>query len=270
MPIYPAGNAANLASDTFNIVLEAVVATKGAAEGRSMWEMFCKSPKAAVEIDEPPDSRDYFIPRSDVPYEDDSDFAGTLQTSEMALGEYDDLMASTQTLAEEENSGLAEDGPDKPIPTSEISFDADLPPTLLDSQDASNLDASRVTNPLVVPSIKTLRIIARGAIFQQLDRRVSQGNDDTESVIRWTKEHFRAFGRSRAAIQQELQTPISTLYEEGNSEQDASQQNAEVLAREREVPNVRRHFTPGTLTRLPVRIVKKGPGKGRLSPPSPD
>lgn len=61
-------------------------------------------------------------------------------------------------------------------------------------------------NPVVVPNLRTLRLIVRGAIDERRHRE-HNGEKSTEQqgILDWSKQFFRAFGLRENAIAQEIQ-----------------------------------------------------------------
>lgn len=250
LPYYRTGNAANLSSETFNIILKDVVAVRGAAEGREMWEMFCQDLESASES-QMPESSDYSMVALDLPLEDDpgsrahdTDLTMSFESKEGQLAESAAIPVDAQTTAV--NAAISAE--EEPVLKSDITFEADIPDTPPQPQAWEGAS----TNPLVVPSIKTLRIIVRGAILQQLERRLLHKKWGSASVVHWATAQFRAFGRSESAVQQELRIPLAAIAQDGDVVQDTP-------ARERETIDVKRHFTPTALTRVPWRLVRSGP-----------
>ena len=255
MSQYPSGNAANLQTKTFDIILSAVVDTKGAAEGRRLWDMFCRETKSSSETDRFQRLRDYFVPLPESSLEDETELDLDVQVDEDQVDKFDSFVEVSYTTNSDPRGDVIGEIDDDPVPTSAISFKADLSPTVLDAGDSNNpIQKEDDPNPLVIPSIKTLRIITRGALLQLRDRHLFQGTGkaDIESVLAWARDQFRRFGRTKSqTIKRELLNPLSV--DEGGSEGTSIDRSSWVPAREREKVFVSTNFRPSTMTRVPWR-----------------
>jgi hypothetical protein len=303
MSKYPSGNMANLKPETFNIILKAIVECKGADEGRRMWEMFCEDPRSAIESDQSAYLSDHFATEMDIPSDGKRDLESCLvsdksgessgEPTTITRAPYNlgngqaapsvshdteppagstashqtDLSPSLSLFDEPAATGPTAYDADTSVLSSDISFEADLPACLSLGKGSSRENPAGLhgRNPAVVPSIKTLRIIARGAINQQMDRRLFQGHDETaNSVIKWAKEQFLAFRRPED-IGREFH--ISETEGAGSelSEQASPPNSSWLPAREREPLNVEKHFKPKPLTRIPWRQIDPIPAGDKAS-----
>lgn len=232
---FPLGNEAALATTAFNILLDAVVETAGAEEGRRLWELFCKeSPEAMAsrKILLPDD----FVAPGELP---STDYDGWEPTQAMPGPKHrpmhdgyvpvvlvDDVVKHSHTDDTTQQDSLGSDTTVKPPPPQaiDISFNSNSNTTIGDNsfeqlreittqQDVAD-DQPYTPNPVTTPDMRTLRIIVRGAIAEK--RRLSLRNMDTstqDDILEWSRQHYRAFGASSRLIAQETQQQ-QTGYEE--------------------------------------------------------
>ena len=255
MSRYPSGNAANLEPKTFDIILTAIVETRGAAQGMKTWEMFCRDGSSSTDTDMQAHLRDYFIPDSAVPFEDDIESGPDVELIQGDRNEDEvadlDVHEGADQLSESDAKALSTDADGRLPPRSAITFEADLsqPPLGLQALSTEPIQSYDRPNPVVVPSIKTLRIISRAALQQQRDGRFSNDEVDIESVIRWGSKKFRAFGR---LPKRERLSPLALS--DKPMDEKVGNQSTSNRVRERERVNVGRNFNPRSMTRVPWRL----------------
>lgn len=177
---FPTGNVAGLAPTTFDILLKSVVARFGAAEGRRLWDMFCQDPGQTLPSDERPGVQ------SEVPQKSDE-----LPPHEWRGPLYEDVAGEADPSSSEETVAHGASG---------IMLNSDL----VDNPYLANIKATKPT-PVVVPTVKTIRIITRGALLELSQEPSGQQQPELRDILNWTGQQFRAFGRSEAVIRRELQ-----------------------------------------------------------------
>ncbi len=263
MSRYPSGNAASLDSRTFDIILSAIVECKGPIEGRRMWELFCKDDVSPSNADIIPHLRDYFLPESAAPFEGDIESAPDEQSTETgdAGGNEDQVTnfmlaegeADQASTVDQDASPVAETD-DEAVPTSSVIFEADLfqNPFGLPVLSTEPVPEDDSPTPVVVPSMKTLRIITRAALTQQRDPRFVNGEDDIQSVIRWGSQKFRNFGR----VPKRERWNALAVSEKG-SEDVSVDQSTKRREWERRKVSVQRSFAARTMTRVPWRVAEQ-------------
>ncbi|KEF61399.1 uncharacterized protein A1O9_02965 [Exophiala aquamarina CBS 119918] len=187
---FPLSNDANLAPETFNEVLSAIVQFRGAKEGVRMWHLFCKDPRYSAASEKAPLLGEYIVPEG-----------GTTE------GE-DDLEYSLYVSRSEEQMPPLMDG-HVPIISAEHKESATIP-VVGESPDESQ-SAEGSLNPMVVPNLQTLHIIVRGALAE---KRHGQGlmlekEADLDWVLRWATHFYKALNYSKEDIEAETQLPVS-------------------------------------------------------------
>ena len=256
MSRYPSGNAASLEPKTFDIILTAIVESKGAVQGMKTWEMFCKNESSSSNTDTQAHLRDYFISESAVPFGDGIEPVPELplihgDTNEDGVADPTVHEEADQLSESDAKAASTEDTDERLPPRSSITFDADLslPPLGMQAMLAEPVQSYGRPDPVVVPSIKTLRIITRAALQQQRDRPSHDNDVDIEDVIRWGSKKFRAFGRMP---KRERLSPLALS--DKAPDETVGDQSALNGARERERVNVGKNFNPRTMTRAPWRL----------------
>lgn len=257
---FNSGNDVNLYVADFNILFSAIVETKGATVGRTIWELFCEDPRAKFDKNRV-ESGSYLIPgwmedeenewehghflrqKDDLPKAVDGyRFLPTIEMDEPVLDKVGAVANEASTSdssyneAEEQEQAL-------PIPDESISFYStalnhstlhELEPAMSDIEFLyPSATSGLVTNPVVVPNLRTLRFLVRGALNERRTRQ-SRGEDTSQQdeILKWSKPFFRAFGIRGKAIQEEVQ--IFT------DEEDVSEHIRPSLAEERRLYNVER------------------------------
>ena len=247
MPSYPSGNQANLKPDTFDIILKGIVQYKSAVEGRQMWKLFCKTPQAASNADESPHLRDYYVPAYTVV--DDEEMDGeSLEIDESNISETE--TPSLDSVYAEDLVPTVDETP--PMPEADIIYEAapHRSPFFLMPRKPR---VREQPTPLVVASIKTLRIILRGAISQQRDLKLYRERKTYQSVIRWVRETFQAF-RDTAGIEREMQA-VQMNMEDSDIDEESADLAEFARSTERNVISVSKEFSPrGFVTKLPFKV----------------
>ncbi|KIW23446.1 uncharacterized protein PV07_11640 [Cladophialophora immunda] len=231
---FPVSNEPNLATDTFNVLFSAIVETRGVLEGRNIWHLFCKDPRDypssvllvgghdSTSDDHATDKdEDEFFEgqtndaRNDVVGfgEPDKDYLGSRMitvdspqisdaiqhagsqipvASPASLNINSALPLDDLDLAGNPSSSTSDVGSEDPdIPVEMVGMDMDSAPPLL--------------NPIVVPNMRTLQIIVRGALSEIQDRKErKRGHTDLDAILRWAEQFYGAFNLAREDIETEL------------------------------------------------------------------
>jgi hypothetical protein len=211
MDRFPTGNTPSLSPETFNTMLQQVVTSLGPAQGRRLWEMFCQDPASALKA-ENAHSR--------------GNGTASADSHEMEV-----LGADIEKIAEETSSSSA----------AQNSFNATLSPNPYFTHDTN----SKPT-PVVIPNIKTVRIIIRGARAELAIEQNQQRRSGLTDLLRWAGRQLHAFGRTEAYIRRELQM-AETGAEDALFEEDAM---FWAPARESEAVDVSREFGGNGVARL--------------------
>jgi hypothetical protein len=215
---FPTSNQPYLARNTFNILYDAIVETRGAREGRRIWYLFCADPW---------DSRGF----ADIPDTDDD---------EALVNEPDgDLLASSVSKDLDAKAGqkLNRIALDVEVPTNrEDSAHADVPFHQDDKRESHT--APLAVAPIVVPDMRTLQIVVKGALAEietrnseimsrRPDEFVGQRELETKEdkrvlreldmVLKWAGQFYEAFDlepedivtefHDRLSVPDEMKTP---------------------------------------------------------------
>ena len=238
MDSYPSRNAANLSPVAFDALLSAIVDCKGAYEGRRIWDLFCKAP---VSTPRPSSST---VPISVESFGNDVDG-----------GAFPEDVDVPESL---ENAAPMEDDRDPLTRASEITLNADfLQSTWSPTDLMRSVSRDDDPNPVVVPSIKTLRIISRGALMQrlqQLNKSSAQEQTDYDDILKWAARRFKAFGRRQPRTKE---FSMSWSMTDGESEEGFIDEDDRVTSRERQKLDVQKWFTPRPFGGLPQHRPKK-------------
>jgi hypothetical protein len=234
-PKFPLSNEANLAPETFNDVLSAIVEFRGAVEGVRMWNLFCKDPRSSAISEKVPLLGEYVVPESGtMDGEDGDDVFYVLRSKEQMPQLMDDHVPIIATGYEE---------------SSDIPLVGDYP---------NNTQAEqRSFNPIVVPNIQTLHIIVRGAIAEkrQLQGLMLAKEAELDKVLKWATNFYKALNYSKKDIEAETHLSQSLKGENASQAQlkwlyDRSRDESGV--REKSKLDIRGMFTAAApLTRLP-------------------
>ncbi|OQV01781.1 hypothetical protein CLAIMM_07075 [Cladophialophora immunda] len=231
---FPVSNEPNLATDTFNVLFSAIVETRGVLEGRNIWHLFCKDPRDypsslllvgghdSTSDDHTTDKdEDKFFEgetndaRNDVVGlgEPDKDYLGSRMStvdspqisdaiqhagsqipvaSPASLNINSALPLDDLDLAGNPSSSTSDvESEDTDIPVEMVGMDMDSAPPLL--------------NPIVVPNMRTLQIIVRGALSEIQDRKErKRGHTDLDAILKWAEQFYGAFNLAREDIETEL------------------------------------------------------------------
>jgi hypothetical protein len=256
---FDSGNDVNLYVADFNIVFAAIVETKGATVGRTIWELFCDDPRAKfdknrvepgsylipgwIEDDENEWEHGHFLRRKDdLPMAVDGHrFLPIVEMDEPVL---DKVGAVANEASISDGSYNEAEGQETlPIPDESISCDSrdssnsalhDLEPATSDIEFLCPSIGSKATpNPIVIPDLRTLHFLVRGALNERRTRQ-SNGEDTSmqDEILEWSKPFFRAFGIRGKAIQEEIQ--IFT------QEEDVSEHTRPSLVEEKRIYDVKR------------------------------
>ena len=294
---FESGNDINLFTKDFNVLLSAIVETKGAKFGRMVWELFCEDPRHVVDRDRRHSGSDLFI--SNLTTDDEGEWEGDdflrnsddrpiaargyqhiplVEVDELPLKKAEDILREIHTS----DPGYEDaEEPSRITPNESINFDAQLnsidflrPPLRTGPEFESiqsPLELASIINPVVRPSLRTLRLIVRGALNELRTRQASeQDSSEQQEILNWSKQFFRAFGMRGQAIQQEIQS-FSDLDDqsEGGSPSLAEEKRLYDETRRRRrlreprVVNVSPKFLSGrkTTERLPFLVRTVGSSK---------
>jgi hypothetical protein len=242
------GNDVNLYVADFNILFSAIVETKGATVGRTIWELFCEDPRAKFNQNHI-GLGSYFIPRWIEDEENKLEHGHFLRKKGdrpkavdghpfLPLVEMDNPIldklgaAAAGPLTSDSNYNEAEEEKALPVPDESVDPRATSNSTLDELEPATSdtefLDPSvasgPATNPVVIPNLRTLRFLVRGALHERRVRQ-SRGEDTSvqNEILEWSKPFFRAFGIRGKAMQKEVQI----FTEKGNGSEDTKPNLAE-------------------------------------------
>jgi len=227
------GNDFNMYTADFNILLAAIVETKGANVGRKIWDLFCVDPREMFDKNRAhPDS--YFMPGLTEDDENEWEHGHFLRQRDdiprsmhghchIPVVEVDELPVNeavnraNETFASYTGYKEAEDEEAAPRSDKSISFDSKLNRTatihpfvhITSDSDSTNspLASPSIINPVVKPNLRTLRFIVRGALNERRIRQtLGQDTSEQQEILAWSKQFFRAFGIRGKAIQEEIQS----------------------------------------------------------------
>jgi hypothetical protein len=229
---FDSGNEVNLHVADFNILFAAILETKGAAVGRTIWDLFCEDPRESFDRNRIL-SRSYLVPGWTEDDENEWEHGHFLRKKHelsravdgyrlLPVVEMDELLpdevdtVANEAPASDVGSEEAEEERAARIAHERISFDSkvignDTPHGLVrttsDMEFIYSSGASRTTiNPVVTPNLRTLRFIVRAALNERRTRQArDQDTSEQQEILEWSKQFFRAFGIRGKAIQQEVQ-----------------------------------------------------------------
>lgn len=215
---FPLSNEAKLAPNTFNIVFAAIIETKGAWEGRSIWRLFCKDPRAdhlSPDIGERVVSEDNLR---------DGESQEYLHSYSSALEEFDlpnDGNASSPGSNLDQIPRVAPPSWKRgsPFPndnetgylSSELPLEGDVNVAATMGQMDSRIaeDTGSELNPIVVPNMRTLQILVQGALtekeLRQQQRHLQQA--DLDELLHWAQSFYGAFHLREEDIASEFRIP---------------------------------------------------------------
>jgi hypothetical protein len=274
------GNGFNLYTADFNILLAAIVETKGANIGRMIWDLFCVDPRerfdenrahldsyfmpGLIEDGENEWEHDRFLRKKDdmPPAMRGYRHIPVVEVDELPVNEVEDT--ANETFASDTGYEEAEEEQAAPRSDESIRFEFELNytttvhPLVRITSDSDSTDSSLATpniiNPVVKPNLRTLRFIVRGALNERRTRQaLEQDTSEQQEILAWSKQFFRAFGIRGKAIQEEIQS----FMDEDEQSEDARPSLAEekrlydetkrkVGIRERRHVNVSRKFLNGS------------------------
>jgi hypothetical protein len=228
---FDTGNEINLSTADFNILLAAIVETKGAIFGRMIWDLFCEDPRQKFdrnrvdfgihfiprfrEDDENEWEHGHFLRRKDeMPMAVDGyPLLSVVEIDELPLDEVD--AEANEARASDIGYEETEDEQAATITDKRISFDSKLDgsntlhPLVHTTSEFysthSSLASAGTINPIVTPNLRTLRCIVRGALNERRSRQaLDKDTSEQQEILTWSKQFFRAFGISGKAIRQEI------------------------------------------------------------------
>ena len=272
---YESGNEVNLYTKDFNILLGAIVETRGAMVGRKIWDLFCEDPGARSAVDRADVLSSYIVPVSVEGDEGDWYYGHYLRMADqraprlkghVPIIEVDDWEPEVLTgdIDQDNDEG---DTTTPPLADGYISFDGEfdrhsrpMVPMVVEQSAAPNF-----LNPVVVPNLRTLRLIVRGALAERQAReRQRLDTSEQRSVLRWSRQFFRALGLKPNSIEQEIQQQLL----EGEDGQDnianekkAYEQRRRFKERERRTVGFRKTFREyRSSTKVPVDLIRRVEG----------
>jgi hypothetical protein len=245
------GNGFSLHTADFNILLAAVVETKGANIGRMIWDLFCVDPRekidknrahadsyfvpGLIEDDENEWEHGHFLPKGDdVPWTMPGyRHIPVVEVDELPVSEAEDT--ASETLASD--TGYEEADKEQAAPRSDesIGFDSKLHhattihPLVRMTSDLDSTNSSlalpSVINPVVEPNLRTLRFIVRGALNERRIRHaLGLDTSEQQEILAWSKQFFRAFGIRGKAIQEEIQSFMDEDEQIGDARLDLAEE----------------------------------------------
>jgi hypothetical protein len=269
------GNGFNLYTADFNILLAAIVETKGSNIGRMIWDLFCVDPRekfdenrahpdssfmlGLAEDDENEWEHDRFLcKRDDMPLAMRGyHHIPVVEVDELPVNEVEDMTNETfagDTGYEEAEEQAAPRSDESISFEPELSYTTAIHPLVRMASDSdstnSSLASPSIINPVVRPNLRTLRFIVRGALNERRIRQaLEQDTSEQQEILAWSKQFFRAFGIRGKAIQEEIQS----FMDEDEQSEDARPSLAEekrlydkakreVGIRERRHVNISRKF----------------------------
>ncbi|KIX03082.1 uncharacterized protein Z518_06632 [Rhinocladiella mackenziei CBS 650.93] len=235
---FPASNMAGLSKDTFNIVFSAVVETKGALEGRRMWDLFCMHPRVSSASNETHAPGSFGrIPKTGSSGDDEGEITS-------------DRRRPDRTSVTQRDDRANQSEPDAGSAYTESNQDALLDGEALQTGLISTSplkDSASSSNPIVVPNIQTLQILVKGALAQQNSRQHAPKHTEAEldELLHWVEPLYRAFGMSEEDVDAELHM-WTTLPRQTKFQKTLGRfQNKRAQLRERSNPDIRIHFSRG-------------------------
>lgn len=206
MKKYPLSNATTLATDTFNVVLAAVVDTKGAQEGLKLCRLFCDDLSFESRPSEGDVVMDDILAEEDI-FADDIDYDWSQRprspiNAAAASSEFVPFVPFVEPLVTGET---AHSGSEDGIDIGELEF-ANAFPVEADS----NAEVEPDTRLLVRPDLRTLRIVVQAALSERRILEV-EGLDTTSQleVLQWAAQFYRQLGTSSKAIEQEIRLDVT-------------------------------------------------------------
>jgi len=202
---FPTGNEASLAPSTFNTLLDAVVETKGAVEGRRLWDLFCQDPRSVMPLENVPLPGDYVVAPGAQPEKEVGQTSSLVRPSMQRPSipkpeDYD----HRRGLSGAEGQVLP-----SPLPTAALNLTSESnvsighPYIPLEGREARSKSSDHVCiTPAVVPNIQTLQIIVRGALTEKRNwkNRFATSPPEPDRLLRWAEHFYKAFGVSKQRI----------------------------------------------------------------------
>jgi len=175
---FPISNDATLAPESFNEVLAAIVQCRGAVEGVRMWNMFCKDPRTSASSENTPLLDEYIAWESG------------------AIDGADPLEHRLQMMI-------------SPIPILSAGYEESSMIPVVEGDPDESRTAEGSINPIVVPNLRTLHIIVRGALAE---KRLLQGlwhekEADLNMVLKWATNYYKVFNYSNKETEADARLP---------------------------------------------------------------
>ncbi|OAP63315.1 hypothetical protein AYL99_02542 [Fonsecaea erecta] len=222
---YPVSNEPNLAADTFNVVFAAIVEAKGVLEGCNIWHLFCKDPRDYATLSAGVVDSHGFAFVDYATDEDEYEFfdgaANEVANDPGGVGEHDDgespRFSDVIRHAEPHIPAAipASLNIDATILSDELEFannrnwieDADIP---IEAPDVNGNSTQLDLNPIVIPNMRTLQILVRGALAETQARKERKiGHRDLDTVLKWAEPFYGAFNLAREDIETEFRVSES-------------------------------------------------------------
>ncbi|EXJ82965.1 hypothetical protein A1O3_06782 [Capronia epimyces CBS 606.96] len=183
--LFPLSNEALLPPNTFNILLSAVVESRGALEGRRMWDMFCKVadvPTSPTAVEGEP-----FHP-TDVFVEDDATLTESSSDPDRNKARPASRVGSAPADVGSSRRRLSEVVDRPSLVTGMDSSSEDIPFVRTETREESSS-----TNPIVIPNMRTLQIIVGGALAEkQAEPGVSRETlEELDQLLQWAGPLFK-------------------------------------------------------------------------------
>ncbi|KAH0848318.1 hypothetical protein FOPE_02186 [Fonsecaea pedrosoi] len=279
---FPVSNEPNLLTDTFNVVFGAIVETKGVLEGRNMWHLFCKDPRDYATSSLVVDGQDFTYEDHARNNDYDEYFDESLSDAPNDLihvGEHvednsSSMMRTVEPLSisnATHHAGIqvavvspASLNINAALPRNESGWesnqyssesgtgsgDTDIPIEMSDT----GVDPTQL-NPIVVPNMRTLQILVRGALSEiQARKERKRGHTDLDAVLRWAEQFYGAFNLAREDIETEFR--LSEVVPRKLKIATKHRRAAHRTTREKYKLGVGKHFTKGA-------FVSRRPGSQR-------
>jgi hypothetical protein len=199
---YPLNNLTTLATDTFNVLLAGVVATKGSSEGMKLCQIFCDEPSVESRTQEDVVMDDILAEQNILGDDIDYNWSQRLRSKLDRIARSGEYVPFVDSYPPGQMNEQAEGESQTALEQFEF---MDAFPVEVDGIE----DAEPETICLVKPDLRTLRIVVQGALAERRARK--EGGLDTApqtEVLQWAAQYYRLFGTSTAIIQQEIQLPI--------------------------------------------------------------
>ncbi|OAL32756.1 hypothetical protein AYO22_00230 [Fonsecaea multimorphosa] len=238
-PRFPVSNEPNLATDTFNVLFAAIVETKGVLEGRDIWYLFCKDPRnyatsslllvnghdpASENYATVKDEGEFFDGKEDdVPNElggvgkhGEDNFSLRMRAFDLPISEAIQDAGARTPVALPVSLNLNAAFPHEELDSTDDQFyntsdqgneDTEVP---IEMVDIGVVSTQPHLNPIVVPNMRTLQILVRGALSEiQARKEGRRSHRDLDAVLKWAEKFYGVFNLAREDIETEFRASES-------------------------------------------------------------